>query len=78
MNRQYAVQFIEQNRKPEWAILPYQDYLHLCELQDLSKEILFFRDNLSEGKEELRAPLEIALLSQYFVALCSQMLIYCI
>ena len=53
MNRQHAVQFIEQDGKPEWAVLPYTEYLRLCELQKLSKEVLIFRDNLANGREEL-------------------------
>lgn len=50
------VQIIERDGKPEWAILPYEDYLHLIEQAELLEDIRDF-DTISaaieRGDEEL-------------------------
>lgn len=50
------VQIIERDGKPEWAILPYEDYLHLIEQAELLEDIRDF-DSISaaieRGDEEL-------------------------
>jgi DNA-binding XRE family transcriptional regulator len=50
------VQIIERDGKPEWAILPYEDYLHLIEQAELLEDIRDF-DAISaaieRGDEEL-------------------------
>jgi len=50
------IQIIERNGKPEWAILPYEDYLHLIEQAELLEDIRDF-DTISgaieRGDEEL-------------------------
>lgn len=50
------LQIIERDGKPEWAILPYEEYLELVEQAELLEDIREFdRINtaLEEGKEEL-------------------------
>ncbi len=47
------IQIIEKNGKPEWAILPYSEYLELLEDQEDNKKISSFKKRLSIGKEEL-------------------------
>lgn len=44
------VQIIERDGKPEWAILPYEDYLHLIEQAELLEDIRNF-DTISAGIE---------------------------
>ena len=50
------IQIIERDGKPEWAILPYEDYLHLVEQAELLEDIRDF-DSISaaieRGDEEL-------------------------
>jgi DNA-binding XRE family transcriptional regulator len=50
------IQIIERNGKPEWAILPYEDYLQLIEQAELLEDIRDF-DSISaaidRGDEEL-------------------------
>jgi len=50
------IQIIERDGKPEWAVLPYEDYLQLIEQAELLEDIRDF-DRISEaidnGKEEL-------------------------
>lgn len=50
------IQIIERDGKPEWAILPYEDYLHLIEQAELLEDIRDF-DSISaaieRGDEEL-------------------------
>jgi len=50
------IQIIERNGKPEWAILPYEDYLQLIEQAELLEDIRDF-DAISaaieRGDEEL-------------------------
>ena len=50
------IQIIERDGKPEWAILPYEDYLHLIEQAELLEDIKDF-DSISaaieRGDEEL-------------------------
>jgi DNA-binding XRE family transcriptional regulator len=50
------IQIIERDGKPEWAILPYEDYLQLIEQAELLKDIRDF-DAISaaieRGDEEL-------------------------
>ena len=47
------IQIIEKNGKPEWAILPYSEYLELSEDHDDNKKINVFKEKLSSGQEEL-------------------------
>jgi DNA-binding XRE family transcriptional regulator len=50
------IQIIERNGKPEWAILPYEEYLKLIEQAELLEDIYDFdRINaaMERGKEEL-------------------------
>jgi len=50
------IQIIERNGKPEWAILPYEEYLKLIEQAELLEDIHDFdRINaaMERGKEEL-------------------------
>jgi len=57
-----AVQIIEKNGRPEWAVIPYTDYQRLLELvadaQDI-RDIELFHAALDAGQEEL-VPAEIA------------------
>lgn len=50
------IQIIERDGKPEWAVLPYEDYLHLIEQAELLEDIRDF-DAISaaieRGDEEL-------------------------
>jgi DNA-binding XRE family transcriptional regulator len=50
------IQIIERDGKPEWAILPYEDYLQLVEQAELLEDIRDF-DRISaaieNGREEL-------------------------
>jgi len=47
------VQIIKNRGKPEWAVIPYKDYLHFQELEDISKEVAAFKEKLTSGEEEL-------------------------
>ena len=50
------VQIIERDGKPEWAILPYEDYLNLIEQAELLEDIRDFdmiSSAIERGDEEL-------------------------
>lgn len=46
-------QIIAKSGHPEWAVIPYKDYLYFKELQELVQEVKQFKQTLSDGKEEL-------------------------
>jgi DNA-binding XRE family transcriptional regulator len=45
-----SVQVIEHNGKPEWAVLPYQEYLKLVEQSEMLEDIQDF-DSVKEAVE---------------------------
>lgn len=50
------IQLIERDGKPEWAILPYEDYLYLLEQAEMLEDIRDYdaaKAALEKGKEEL-------------------------
>jgi DNA-binding XRE family transcriptional regulator len=50
------IQIIERDGKPEWAILPYEDYLQLVEQAELLEDIRDFDEisaRIARGEEEL-------------------------
>ncbi len=50
------IQIIERNGKPEWAILPYEEYLKLIEQAELLEDIRDFDEinvAIERGEEEL-------------------------
>lgn len=57
------IQIIKRDGKPEWAVLPYEDYLHLVEQAELLEDIMDF-DQISaaieRGDEEL-IPAEVVI-----------------
>ena len=53
MRKLISVQFIEKQGKPEWAVMPYKEYLRLKELDDISINIHAFKKALERGEEEL-------------------------
>jgi DNA-binding XRE family transcriptional regulator len=48
-----TAQIIKNNGKPEWAVIPYSDYVELLELADLSLELDSFREKLKRKEEDL-------------------------
>jgi DNA-binding XRE family transcriptional regulator len=51
-----SVQLIVQNGQPEWAVLPYDDYLQLVELAEMLEDIQDFdkiHSAVENGNEEL-------------------------
>ena len=53
MIRRERVQIIKNMGKPEWAVIPYKDYLRLAEFDKMSDQIHSFKKDLASGKEEL-------------------------
>lgn len=50
------IQLIERNGKPEWAVLPYEEYLHLIEQAEMLEDIRDYdasKAALEKGEEEL-------------------------
>jgi len=47
------IQIIKKKGQPEWAVIPYKDYLRLQELESISKDIKNFKKSLAVGQEEL-------------------------
>jgi hypothetical protein len=50
------IQIIERNGKPEWAVLPYEEYLKLIEQAELLEDIRDFDEMsaaIERGEEEL-------------------------
>jgi DNA-binding XRE family transcriptional regulator len=51
-----TIQIIERNGKPEWAVLPYEEYLKLIEQAELLEDIRDFDEMnaaIKHGEEEL-------------------------
>ena len=51
-----TIQIIERNGKPEWAVLPYEEYLKLIEQAELLEDIRDFDEMnaaIKRGEEEL-------------------------
>jgi len=51
-----SVQLIERNGKPEWAVLPYEDYLRLVEQAEMLEDIQDYdraKAALDAGQEEI-------------------------
>jgi DNA-binding XRE family transcriptional regulator len=51
-----STQIIESNGKPEWAVIPYQDYLQLVEQAEMLQDIRDYdtlKEALEQGNEEL-------------------------
>ena len=51
-----TIQIIERNGKPEWAVLPYEEYLKLIEQAELLEDIRDFDEinaAIKRGEEEL-------------------------
>lgn len=51
-----TAQIIEKNGRPEWAVIPYQDYLNLIEIQEDTVDTSTIEKtlrSLSDGTEEL-------------------------
>ena len=51
-----TIQIIERNGKPEWAVLPYEEYLKLVEQAELLEDIRDFDEMnaaIKRGEEEL-------------------------
>lgn len=53
MAKTKQVQIIENKGKPEWAVIPYQEYLRLHELDEMTQAMDNFQKNLAQGHEEL-------------------------
>lgn len=53
MIRHEQVQIIENEGQPEWAVIPYKEYLRLAEFDKMSDEVKSFKKKLVQGKEEL-------------------------
>jgi len=47
------VQVITHKGRPQWAVIPYQDYLDLCELNEVAHTVRHFKQALACGDEEL-------------------------
>ena len=50
------IQLIERNGKPEWAVLPYEEYLHLVEQAEMLEDIRDYdavKAAIERGEEEL-------------------------
>ena len=62
-----SVQIITQNGKPEWAVLPYEEYLQLVEQAEMLEDVQDFdsiHEAIHSGTEELiPAPVVFALAS---------------
>lgn len=53
MRKIKSVQFIKKRGEPEWAVIPYKDFLRFQELEAISRDIEAFKKALAKGKEEL-------------------------
>jgi DNA-binding XRE family transcriptional regulator len=55
------VQVIEKNGKPEWAVIPYQEYRKLQEAFEDAEDIQAIKDNLKaiQNGEEITVPGEV-------------------
>ncbi|MCW5590104.1 MAG: helix-turn-helix domain-containing protein [Legionellales bacterium] len=51
-HREFPVQIIENNGTPEWAVLPYEDYLRLQEVYEIAHDLDHFKSLLTKGQEE--------------------------
>ena len=51
-----SVQFIEKNGRPEWAVVPYEEYQRLVEQAEMLQDIRAYDETklaLAQGEEEL-------------------------
>ena len=51
-----SVQFIEKNGRPEWAVVPYEEYQRLVEQAEMLQDIRAYDESklaLAQGEEEL-------------------------
>ncbi len=51
-----GIQFIQRDGKPEWAVLPYEEYLELLEQAEMLEDIREFdaaKSALEKGEDEL-------------------------
>jgi len=48
-----SIQVIKKDGKPEWAILPYSDYIELLSDHEDHKKIKTFKEKLSRRQEDL-------------------------
>ena len=53
MKKERLIQFLSERGKPQWAILPYHEYVRLQELDSLATELKAFKKSLVKGEEEL-------------------------
>ena len=53
MKKQHPPQIIMNNGKPEWAVIPYKEYLHLVEIENSLNELTEFHIKVKQGEEEL-------------------------
>lgn len=45
-------QIIEKDKKPEWAVLPYEEYLRLAEAQEILEDVSAYQVALADRDEE--------------------------
>jgi hypothetical protein len=48
-----SAQIIEKNGKPEWAVLPYEEYLRLLELAEEAQDVALYRGAKGASVEEV-------------------------
>ena len=48
-----TIQVIKNKGRPEWAVIPYEDYLQLCALKEVAIDLQNFKLALDTGEEEL-------------------------
>jgi DNA-binding XRE family transcriptional regulator len=48
-----TVQIIKNHGKPEWAVIPYEDYVRFEALDAISQDLATFKEQLAAGEEEL-------------------------
>ena len=53
MKQRKEIQIIRKGNTPEWAVIPYKDYIRLQELEEIAKDVANFKKLLSQGEEEL-------------------------
>lgn len=46
-------QIIERDSEPEWAVVPYKDYLRLVEAKEMLDDITAFDDAVAATEEEI-------------------------
>lgn len=50
---QMNTQIIEKNGKPEWAVLPYEEYLHLLDATEDAEDLVLYKEAMARQDEEL-------------------------